>query len=178
MCRRMSTLSVVALLVLPVAGVLAAPPNQVPSGLLNAQAKIQTAINRQIANENARYDKLSAKLNGLLAPLQDLQDQASALETEIADLGVQLENPLLTQGDSDALNAQLQADETQLAGLQDQIAAMQDDLANVQAHLDRLEQQHAAKLLKLQTRYQTKTDQFDAKIAAWQAKYSEEEPPQ
>ncbi len=179
MGRRMMSLCVMALLVLPVAGALALPAVQVPPGLLNAKAKLQVAFTNQMANETARYERLSAKINALLAPLQELQDQADELQGEITDLQTQL-----TAADaaddtelSLQLNAEILTDQDQLADLQDQIAAMQDDLANVLKRQEKLEQQHTRKMDKLDARYQQKTEKFKLKITKWQEKHGDFVPP-
>ncbi len=92
MGKRLMALCVAAVLVVPMAGVMAAPPIQAPPGLLNAKDKIAAAIQRQIDKENAKYDEQSAALLDAIAevePWADLGDPAA-------------------QEELDALNAQLQ----------------------------------------------------------------------
>jgi predicted nucleic acid-binding Zn-ribbon protein len=170
MGRRMVSLCVTALLVLPVAGALAVPAIQSPPGLSNAKAKLNVAITNQIAKENARFDMRSAPVLEQIAPLTDLQEQAADLEAQIGDLQDEIDaslDPLAV----DVLEEQQAALEADLTTVQDQIAALEEQFAPLLDKLQALNDQHDRKLQKLQDKLAGKMAKFDAKIAAWQEKH-------
>jgi hypothetical protein len=79
--KLMVPLCVVALMVLPAAGAMAGVGNgnmQAPPGLQNAIDKIEAAINRQIDQENARFERQSGPLVDALEIALALGDPAAA----------------------------------------------------------------------------------------------------